>query len=97
MSRDNEMEEGVDGGKGGCVGPYIIAYNYLVSPYRPSYSPLSQSGCLILLLLHHPFKIGGVFRGTHHRKKALEGDQKLYQLLLIRKRPLLAMRPANSG
>jgi hypothetical protein len=41
MSGDNGMEEGVDGGKGGCVGPYLIAYNYLVSPYRPSYSPLS--------------------------------------------------------
>jgi hypothetical protein len=90
MSGDNGMEEG-------CVGrPYIMAYNYRVSPYRSSYSPLSQSGCLIPLLLHHPFKIGGFFRGTHHRKKALEGDQKLYQLLLTRKRPLLAMRPANS-
>ena len=41
MSGDNGMEEGVDGGKGGCVGPYLIAYNDLVSPYRPSYSPLS--------------------------------------------------------
>ena len=38
---NNGMEESVDGGKGGCVGPYLIAYNDLVSPYRPSYSPLS--------------------------------------------------------
>ncbi len=36
-------------------------------------------------------------RGTHRRKETLEGDQVLYQLLLIRKRPLLAMWPANSG
>jgi hypothetical protein len=35
-------------------------------------------------------------RGTHDRKEALEGDQEFYQLLLIRKRPLLSMRPANS-
>ena len=33
---DNGMEKGVD-----SVGPYLIAYNYLVSPYRPSYSSLS--------------------------------------------------------
>ena len=38
---DNRVEEGIDGGKGGCVGPYLIAYNYLVSPYRPSHSSLS--------------------------------------------------------
>jgi hypothetical protein len=97
MSGDNGVKEGVDGGKGGCVGPYLVFYIYLVSPYCPSYSPLPQSGYLIPLLLHHPLKIGGGFRGPHHRKEALEGDQKLYQLLLIRKRPLLAMRPANSG
>ncbi len=41
MSGDNGMEEGVDGGKGSCVGPYCIPCNYLVSPYSPSYSPLS--------------------------------------------------------
>ncbi len=35
--------------------------------------------------------------GVFDRKEALEGDQELYQLLLIRKRPLLSMRPANSG
>jgi hypothetical protein len=52
---------------------------------------------LVPLLLHHPLKISGGLRGTHHRKEALEGDQELYQLLLIRKRPLLAMRPANGG
>ena len=91
------MKKSVDSGKGGCVCPYFIVYVYLVSPYSPSHSPLSKPIHFVPLLLHHPFKIGGGFRGTHHRKEALEGDQKLYQLLLIRKRPLLAMRPANSG
>ncbi len=38
---DNRVEEGIAGGKGGCVGPYIVFYVYLVSVYRPSHSPLS--------------------------------------------------------
>ena len=38
---DNRVEEGVDGGKGGCVGSYIVLYVYLVSSYRPSHSSLS--------------------------------------------------------
>jgi hypothetical protein len=75
VSGDDGMEEGVDGGKGGCVGPDSISYNDLVAPYRSSHFSLSQSVYLIPLLLHHPLKIGGGFRGTHHRKEALEGDQ----------------------
>ncbi len=94
---DNGMEESVDSGKGGCVSPHVIIYVYLVSSYRPSHSSLPQSVHLVPLLLNHPLEIGGGLRGTHHRKQALEGDQELYQLLFIRKRPLLAMRPANSG
>ncbi len=78
MSGDDRMEESVDSAKGGCVGPHIIAHSYLVSPYCSSYSPLSEPVYLIPLLLHHPLKIGGFFRGTHHRKEALEGDQELY-------------------
>ncbi len=38
---NNRVEVGIDGGKGGCVGPYFIVYVYLVPAYRPSYSPLS--------------------------------------------------------
>ena len=38
---DNRVEEGIDGGKGGCVGSYVIFYVYLVSSYRPSHSSLS--------------------------------------------------------
>ena len=38
---DNRVEEGIDGGKGGCVGPDIILYVYLVSSYRPSHSSFS--------------------------------------------------------
>jgi hypothetical protein len=38
---DNRVEEGIDGGKGGCVGSYVIVYVYLVSSYRPSHSSLS--------------------------------------------------------
>jgi hypothetical protein len=52
----------------------------------------SSSACC-----NNPLQIRGGLRGTHDRKEALEGDQELYQLLLISKRPLLAMRPANSG
>jgi hypothetical protein len=40
---NNGVEEGIDGVKGGGVGAYIILYIYLVSAYRPSNSPLSQS------------------------------------------------------
>jgi hypothetical protein len=81
---DNGMEESVDGGKGGCVGPYCIIYVYLVSSYRPSQSPLPKSMDLVPLLLHHPLKVSGGLRGTHDRKETLQGDQELYQLLLIR-------------
>ncbi len=94
---DNGMDENVDSGKGGCVGPYFIIYVYLVSSYRPAHSPLCKSMHLVPLLLHHPLKVSGGFRGTHNREKTLEGDQELYQLLLISKRSLLAMRPANGG
>ncbi len=97
VSGDNGVEEGIDTREGGGVGPHIIPYHYSVSPYCPSNPPLSQSMHLIPLLLHHTLKVSGVLRGTHDRKETLEGDQELDQLLLIRKRPLLAMRPANSG
>ncbi len=97
VGRDNGMKKSVDSGKGGCVGSYVVVYFYSVSSYRPSHSSLPQSVHLVPLLLHHPLEIGGGLRGTHDRKQALEGDQELYQLLFIRKRPLLAMRPANSG
>ena len=91
------MEQGVDSGKSGCIGPYLIVYLNSVSAYRPSHSPLPKSVHFIPLFFHHPLQICGGLRGTHDRKEALEGDQELYQLLLIGKRPLLAMRPANSG
>ncbi len=94
---DNGIEESVDSGKGGCVGPYLIVYLYSVSSYRSSHSSLPQSVHLVPLLPNHPLEIGGGLCGTHDRKQALEGDQELYQLLFIRKRPLLAMRPTNRG
>jgi hypothetical protein len=53
--------------------------------------------CVFPLLFHHPLKVSGGLRGTDDRKVILEGDQELYQLLLISKRPLLAMQPANGG
>ncbi len=56
VSGDNRVEEGIDGGKG-CVGPPY--YVYLVSAYRPSNSPLSQSIHLVPLLFHYSLKIGG--------------------------------------
>ncbi len=90
MSRDNGMEESVDSGKGGCVGPYFAVYFYSVSSYRPPHSPVSQSIHLVPLLLDHPLKVSEVFLGTHDRKETLEGDQERYQLLLISKHPLLA-------
>ncbi len=52
---------------------------------------------LVPLLLHYPLKVSEGFRGTHNREKTLEGDQEIYQLLLISKRLLLAMRPENGG
>ena len=73
MSGDNRVEEGIDGGKGGCVGPYFIVYVYLVSVYRPSHSPLSQSIHLVPLLLNHSLKIGEGLGGADDRKGALEG------------------------
>jgi hypothetical protein len=94
---DNVAKESVDSEKGDCVGPYFIVYVYLVSSYRPSHSPLSKSMHLVPLLLHHPLEVSECFRGTHNREETLEGDQEFYQLLLISKRPLLAMRPANDG
>ncbi len=54
MGGNNRMEESVDGGKGGCVGPDFIVYDYPVSSYRPPHSPFSQSVYLIPLLLYHP-------------------------------------------
>ncbi len=96
MGGDNGVEEGIDGGKGSGVGAYIVLYIYLVSAYRPSNSPLPQSVHFILLLLHYSLKIGGGLGGADDREEALEGDQELDELLFIRKRPLLAMRPAGS-
>ena len=87
-----EIVESVDSGKGGCVGAYFIIYVYLVFSYRPSHSPLSKSMHLVPLLIHHPLKVSGFFRGTHNREETLEGDQELYQLLLIGKRSLLFQR-----
>ena len=52
---DNRVEKGIDGGKGGCVGPDIILYVYLVSPYRPSHSSLSKSTHFIPLLFYYSF------------------------------------------
>ena len=91
------MEEGVDGGKGGGIGAYIVLYVYLISAYSPSHSSLSQSGHFVPLLFHYSLEIGGGLGGANDRKEALEGDQKLDELLFVRKRPLLAMRPAGSG
>ena len=92
------MEEGVDGGKGGCICAYLVFYVYLVSAYRPSHSPLSQSVHFIPLLFHYSLKIGGGLGGANDsEEEALEGDQELDKLLFVRKRPLLAMRPAGSG
>ena len=91
------MEEGVDGGKGGCICAYFVLYVYLVSAYRPSHSPLSQSVHFVPLLFHNSFERGGGLGGANDRKEALEGDQELDELLFVRKRPLLAMRPAGSG
>ncbi len=95
VSGDNGVKKSVDGGKDGCIGPHIIPYLNLVSPYFPHDRPLPQPVYLIPFLLQHPLKIGEGFRGTHHREKAFEGDQELYQLLLIRKRPLLAIYAAR--
>ena len=94
---DNGVEEGIDGGKGSGVGAYIVLYIYLVSAYRPSNSPLPQSVHFIPLLLHYSLKMGVGLGGADDREKALEGDQELNELLFIRKRPLLAMRPAGRG
>ncbi len=91
------MEEGIGGGKGGCVGSYVVLYVYLVSSYRPSHSSLSKSTHFIPLLFYYSFKIGGGLGGANDREEALEGDQELDKLLFVRKGPLLAMRPAGSG
>ncbi len=71
-SGDNGMEEGINSREGGGVGPHILPYYYSFSPYCTSDPPLSQSVNLVPLLLHHPLKVGGVFRGMHNRKEALE-------------------------
>jgi hypothetical protein len=98
VSGDNRVEEGIDGEKGGCVGPYFIVYIYLVSAYRSSHSPLSQSIHLVPLLFHYSLKIGEGLGWADDRKEALEGYQnKLDELLFVRKRPLLAMRPTGGG
>ena len=97
MGGDNRVEEGVDGGKGGCVGPYIVINVYPVSAYRPSYSPLSKSFDFVPLFSHYSLKIGGGFSGANDREEALKGDQELDELLFVRKCPLLAMRPASGG
>ncbi len=70
VGRDNGMKESVDSGKGGCVGSYFVVYLYSVASYAysPSHSCLPQSVHLIPLLLHHPLKIGGGLRRTHHRE-----------------------------
>ncbi len=66
MGGDNGVEESIDCGEGGCVGPYLVVYFYSVSSYRPSHSPLPKSIDLVPLLLDHPLKISGGLRGTHH-------------------------------
>ncbi len=43
MGRDNGVEERIECGEGGCVGPYLIVYVYPISSYRPSHSPLPKS------------------------------------------------------
>ncbi len=91
---NNGVEEGIDGGKGSGVGAYIVLYIYLVSPYCPSDSPLPH---FIPLLFQYSLKIGGGLGGANDRKEAFEGDQELYELLFIRKRPLLAMRSVDGG
>ena len=97
MGGNDGVEESIDGGKGSGVGAYIVLYIYLVSSYCPSDSPLPQSVHFIPLLFHYSLKIGGCLGGADDRKEALEGDQELDELLFVRKRPLLAMRPAGSG
>jgi hypothetical protein len=97
MGGNNRVEEGIDGGKGGCVGPYVVFYVYLVSTYRPSYSPLSQSIYFVPLFFHHSLKVGGGLGGANDWEEALKGDQELDELLFVRKCPLLAMRPASGG
>ena len=94
---DYRVEEGIDGGKGSGVDAYVVLYVYLVSAYSPSHSPLSQSVHFIPLFFHYSLKISGGFGGANDRKEALKGDQELNELLFIRKRPLLAMRPAGGG
>ena len=89
------MEKSIDGGKGSGVGAYIVLYIYLVSSYGPSDSPLPQSVHFIPLLFHYSLKIGGGLGWANDRKEAFEGDQELYELLFIRKRPLLTMRTAG--
>ncbi len=68
VGRDNGMKESVDSGKGGCVDPYFVVYLYSVSSYSPYHSSLPHSVHLVPLHLNHPLEIGGVLRGTHHKK-----------------------------
>ena len=58
----------------GSVGPDFIAYNYPVSSYRPSHSPLSQAVYLIPLLLHYPLKIGEGLRDPREGPKCRGGQ-----------------------
>ena len=53
MSGDNGVEESIDGGKGGCVGPYIVFYVYLVSSLltQHGYSETSTP----MLFRHHTY------------------------------------------
>ncbi len=67
----------------------------ILSPYCPSDSPLPQSVHFISLLFYYSLKIGGDLGGANDGKEAFEGDQELYELLFICKRPLLAMRSAG--
>jgi len=93
----NGVEESIDGGKGSGVGAYIVLYIYLVSSYCPSDSPLPQSVHFIPLIFHYSLEIGGGLGRANDREEAFEGDQELYELLFIRKRPLLTMRSAGGG
>jgi hypothetical protein len=95
MSRDNGVEEGIDGGKGGGVGSDFILYFDLVSSYCPPHSPLSQPIHYIPLLFDYSLEVGRVFSGADDRKEALEDDQELDELLFVRKRPLFAMLAAR--
>ncbi len=56
---DNGVEESIDCGEGGCVGPYLVVYFYSVSSYRPFHSPLPKSIYLVPPLLDQPLETSG--------------------------------------